>query len=259
MEVSRQLHSLAALQTGKEPPRYQLNRRPVRPHSWSGRCKGKLLTSVRNETLPSSSQPVAIPTELSRLSFVDVPFKCKSRAFIAKPMWFLRFYFSVVRIEVKHLQCHFFRSSSAGMSTLIKPFKADSYLNNTYVFSSYLTSNTMRPRTQDSSWCLGNGRCLFSDSYKKPKIIVTCLCHAAIVEAQKSVNTLRNNRGSGVYSVPFRAAGGRAVPSRTAPRSFQRQLRCKHGDDATVLLVNPLLDNMTWRDLMQQRWLAPFS
>jgi predicted RNase H-like nuclease len=25
---------------------------------------------------------------------------------------------------------------------------------------------------------------------------------------QKSVNTLLNNRGSGVYSVPFRAAGG---------------------------------------------------
>jgi hypothetical protein len=45
---------------------------------------------------------------------------------------------------------------------------------------------------------------------------VTCLRHAAIVEAQKSVNTLRNNRGSGVYSVPFRAAGGRAVPSRVA-------------------------------------------
>jgi hypothetical protein len=38
--------------------------------------------------------------------------------------------------------------------------------------------------------------------------IVTCLRHAAIVETQKSVNTLRNNRGSGVYSVSFRAVGG---------------------------------------------------
>jgi hypothetical protein len=37
---------------------------------------------------------------------------------------------------------------------------------------------------------------------------VMCLRHAAIVETQKSVNTLRNNRGSGVYSVPFRAMGG---------------------------------------------------
>jgi hypothetical protein len=46
---------------------------------------------------------------------------------------------------------------------------------------------------------------------------VTCLRHAAIVETQKSVNTLRNNRGSCVYSVPFRAAGGRAVPSRVEP------------------------------------------
>jgi hypothetical protein len=83
--------------------------------------------------------------------------------------------------------------------------------------------------------------------------IVTCLRHAAIVETEKSVNTLRNNRGSGVYSVPCRAAGGRAVPSqaessRTAPRSFPRQHRCKHGDDATVLFMNPLLDDMTWPD-----------
>jgi hypothetical protein len=44
---------------------------------------------------------------------------------------------------------------------------------------------------------------------------VTCLRHAAIVETQKSVNTLRNNRGSGVYSVPCRAE-----PSSTAPRSL---------------------------------------
>jgi hypothetical protein len=43
---------------------------------------------------------------------------------------------------------------------------------------------------------------------------VTCLRHAAIVEAQKSVNKLRSNRESGVYSVPFRTAGGCAVPSR---------------------------------------------
>jgi hypothetical protein len=46
---------------------------------------------------------------------------------------------------------------------------------------------------------------------------VTCLRHAAVIEAQKSVNTLRNNRGSGVYSVPFRAAGGCAVPCRVEP------------------------------------------
>jgi hypothetical protein len=38
------------------------------------------------------------------------------------------------------------------------------------------------------------------------KCIVTCLRHAAIVEAQKSVNTLRNNRGNGTYSVPSRTA-----------------------------------------------------
>jgi hypothetical protein len=43
-------------------------------------------------------------------------------------------------------------------------------------------------------------------------VSVTCLRHAAIVQTQKSVNTQRNNRGSGVYSVPFRATGGRAVP-----------------------------------------------
>jgi hypothetical protein len=35
-----------------------------------------------------------------------------------------------------------------------------------------------------------------------------CLRHAAIVETQQSVNMLRNNRGSSVYSVPVRAAGG---------------------------------------------------
>jgi hypothetical protein len=35
-----------------------------------------------------------------------------------------------------------------------------------------------------------------------------CLRHTVIVETQKSVNTLRNNRGNGVYSVLFRAAGG---------------------------------------------------
>jgi hypothetical protein len=44
---------------------------------------------------------------------------------------------------------------------------------------------------------------------------VTCLRHAAIVEAQKSVNTLGNSRVGGVYSVPFRAAGGRAESNRT--------------------------------------------
>jgi hypothetical protein len=33
----------------------------------------------------------------------------------------------------------------------------------------------------------------------------------------------------------------RAVPSRTAPLSFPKRRRCKHGDDATVLFVNPLL------------------
>jgi hypothetical protein len=38
--------------------------------------------------------------------------------------------------------------------------------------------------------------------------IVMCWCHAAIVGTQTSVNTLRNNMGSGVYSMPFRAAGG---------------------------------------------------
>jgi hypothetical protein len=74
-------------------------------------------------------------------------------------------------------------------------------------------------------------------------IIVTCLRHAAIVDTQKSVNTLRNNRGSGVYCVLLRAAGGwrpgRAESHCTA--AFPRQLRCKHGDDATVLFVNPLL------------------
>jgi hypothetical protein len=54
---------------------------------------------------------------------------------------------------------------------------------------------------------------------------VTCLRHAEIVETQKSLNTLRNNRESGVYSVPFRAAGGwrpgRAEPHCT--RAFPRQ------------------------------------
>jgi hypothetical protein len=76
--------------------------------------------------------------------------------------------------------------------------------------------------------------------------------------------TLRNNRGSGVFSVPCWAEPHRALlhnMSRwchTAPRSFPRQLRCKHGDDATVLLVNPLLGTMTWRDLTQQCWLALF-
>jgi hypothetical protein len=96
------------------------------------------------------------------------------------------------------------------------------------------------------------------------KHTVTCLRHAAIVETQKPVNTLRNNRGSGVFSVPCRAEPHRALLHNRprwrhkAPRSFPRQLRCKHGDDATVLLVNPLLDNMTWRDLTQQSWMAPF-
>jgi hypothetical protein len=67
-------------------PWYQMDRRQARPNSWSGRCKGKPLASVRNRTLPSRPQPVAIPTELSRLSFVEVPFKRKSAAFIAKPI-----------------------------------------------------------------------------------------------------------------------------------------------------------------------------
>jgi hypothetical protein len=35
----------------------------------------------------------------------------------------------------------------------------------------------------------------------------------------------------------------RAVPSRTAPRAFPRQRRCKHGDDTTVLFMNPLPGN----------------
>jgi hypothetical protein len=46
--------------------------------------------------------------------------------------------------------------------------------------------------------------------------IVTCLRHAAIVETHKSIKTLRNDRRRRVYSVPFRAAGCRAVPSRAA-------------------------------------------
>jgi hypothetical protein len=47
-----------------------------------------------------------------------------------------------------------------------------------------------------------------SATYEVLLYIVMCLRHEAIVETQKSVNTLRNNMGSGVYSVPFRAAGG---------------------------------------------------
>jgi hypothetical protein len=100
--------------------------------------------------------------------------------------------------------------------------------------------------------------------------IVTCLRHAALVETQKSVNTLRNNRGSGVFSVPCRAVPSqphrallhtlhnRPLWRHTAPRSFPRQFRCKHGDDSTVLRMNPLVDNTTWRDLTQQSWVAPF-
>jgi hypothetical protein len=38
--------------------------------------------------------------------------------------------------------------------------------------------------------------------------ILACLRHAGIVEPKKSANTLRNNKGSGVFSVPFRATGG---------------------------------------------------
>jgi hypothetical protein len=86
--------------------------------------------------------------------------------------------------------------------------------------------------------CTICGRCVHSNNFLKNTFacihvhthtyihLVTCLRHSAIVEAQKSVNTLRNNRGCGVYSVPFRAAGGRVVScraesSRTAPERFQ--------------------------------------
>jgi hypothetical protein len=41
---------------------------------------------------------------------------------------------------------------------------------------------------------------------------VTCLYHAAIIETQKSVNTLRNKRGSGVFSMPCRAEMSRTAP-----------------------------------------------
>jgi hypothetical protein len=59
------------------------------------------------------------------------------------------------------------------------------------------------------------------------------------------LNTLRSNtRYTTIREVVFspcrskpREVKGRAVPSRNAPRSFPRQLRCKHGDDATVLLI----------------------
>jgi hypothetical protein len=53
--------------------------------------------------------------------------------------------------------------------------------------------------------------------------IMTCLRHATIVEAQKSVNTLRNNRGSGVYSVPFRAALHPPCESGTAQGNRHRE------------------------------------
>jgi len=46
MEVSGQLHALAALPLAKSP-KYPLDRRLAQPHSWSG-CGGKEKTSLLN-------------------------------------------------------------------------------------------------------------------------------------------------------------------------------------------------------------------
>jgi hypothetical protein len=65
MGVSGQLHALADLPQGKSP-RYPLDRRLGGPQSRYGRCgEEENLAPAGNRT--PAVQPVAIPTELSRL------------------------------------------------------------------------------------------------------------------------------------------------------------------------------------------------
>jgi hypothetical protein len=73
MEVSGQLHALAALPPGKEPP-YPLDRRLVGPQSRCGRCgEGKNLlplSGIESRFLDRPTRSlVAIPTEQSRLKY----------------------------------------------------------------------------------------------------------------------------------------------------------------------------------------------
>jgi hypothetical protein len=78
------------------------------------------------------------------------------------------------------------------------------------VFTGSLPSN--RHPTVPRVFLCGN---VLIESLPGSEHTVTCLRHAAIVVTQKSVNTLRNNRGSGVFSVPCRDE-----PSRTVPHSL---------------------------------------
>jgi hypothetical protein len=70
MEMSGQLHTLAALRRGNSPS-YQFDRRLDRPWSRSGRCgeqKNHALPGI--EPGPSSPQPVTIPTEISQCCLI---------------------------------------------------------------------------------------------------------------------------------------------------------------------------------------------
>jgi hypothetical protein len=74
MKVRGHLHAPAALTLGKEPPLYPLNRRLAGHRSRSGRCGEKkyLLPLPGIEPRPSSLQPVAIPTEVSRCTCANI-------------------------------------------------------------------------------------------------------------------------------------------------------------------------------------------
>jgi hypothetical protein len=61
-----------------------------------------------------------------------------------------------------------------------------------------------------------------------------CLHHAAIIEAQKSVHTLRNNRGSGVFSVPCRAEPNRTVRCYTTGRDDVTRHHARFQGNAVV-------------------------
>jgi hypothetical protein len=76
--------------------------------------------------------------------------------------------------------------------------------------------------------------------------IVTCLRHAAIVETQKSGNTLRN-RGSGVFSVPCRAEPSRTVRCYTTGRDDVTRHHARFQGNSVVNKVT-----------RQQSWLASF-
>jgi hypothetical protein len=69
MEVSNQLHALAAFPLWKAPPPPQLDRRQGGPNSWSQRfgVEKNLLLLPGIEPWPSSLWPVAILSELSPL------------------------------------------------------------------------------------------------------------------------------------------------------------------------------------------------